>query len=102
MAARDAGMVDSSSEDSSEDEVFDEENEVMALEDIQNNVFLVRNIPNMRRQFRINLETIVKRGNSMLKTGVWPFEQNSRYFIMATEEMAARAIISKFLKLSFS
>ena len=99
QAARDTGMVSSSSEeDSSEDEDSDDENEVMALEDIKNNVFLVRNIKNMRRQFRIHLEQIVKRGNNMLQTGDW-IEQNSRFFIMETEEMAARAMISKFFEI---
>ena len=100
QAARDTGMVGSSSDDSEEEE-NDDVLEVEYGNSVKNTVFLVK-VPDQRRQTRIRIETIVKQGNTLVKTGYWPYEPFMRFFQMETEEQVARGQESTFLKLSFS
>ena len=100
QAARDTGMVGSSSDDSEEEE-NDDVLEVEYGNSVKNTVFLVK-VPDQRRQTRIRIETIVKQGNTLVKSGFWPYEALMRYYQMETEEQVARGQESTFLKLSFS
>ena len=102
QAARDTGMVSSSSDDSEEEEnVNDDVLEVEFGNSIKNTVFLVK-VPDQRRQTRIRIERIVKQGNTLVKSGYWPYEPFMRYYQMENAEQVARGQISTFLKLSFS
>lgn len=101
QAARDTGMVGSSSDDSEEEEnVNDDVLEIESGNSIKNTVFLVK-VPDQRRQTRIRIERIVKIGNTLVKSGYWPYEPLMQYYQMETEEQVARGQESTFLKLSF-